>query len=221
RVQSRSACASHRVFAFRGPERQDQSHQRRSRFRISQRRQADFRQGVAECADRYVVRRQGRGRARPVSAQTVTFAFVFPTTQTSLEVKWSHAMNVNVTIGGGKSNLENLNPEVGQRYKESDNEFGLASMDHFALPTKNIVLMEHFIREVLGGKPYYYAGFDKTDQDMGRAKHIFIRVGNVLMQCAEPKNGDMIIRKDDPNTAPHYAFTVSATDLEANCMRLR
>jgi hypothetical protein len=130
-------------------------------------------------------------------------------------------MNIDVIIGGGKSSLENLNPEVGQRYKESDNEFGLASIDHFALPTKNIVLMEHFIREVLGGKPYYYAGFDKTDQDMGRAKHIFIRVGNVLMQCAEPKNGEMIIRKDDPNTAPHYAFTVSAKDLEANCTRLR
>jgi hypothetical protein len=70
-------------------------------------------------------------------------------------------MNINVIIGGGKSSLENLNPEVGQRYKESDNEFGLASIDHFALPTKNIVLMEHFIREVLGGKPYYYAGFDR------------------------------------------------------------
>src|SRR3981189_1183055 len=139
----------------------------------------------------------------------------------SVEVSWSHAMNINVIIGGGKSSLENLNPEVGQRYKESDNEFGLASIDHFALPTKNIVLMEHFIREVLGGKPYYYAGFDKTDQDMGRAKHIFIRVGNVRMQLPEQKNGEMIIRKDDPNTAPHYAFTVSAKDLEANCTRLR
>ena len=99
--------------------------------------------------------------------------------------------------------LQNRTSPEGHRFVETGNEFGLGSIDHFALPTKNIELMERFIREVLGGKPYYYAGFDETDRKMGRAKHIFIRVGNVLMQCAEPVNGEMIIRKDDPNSPPH------------------
>lgn len=117
--------------------------------------------------------------------------------------------------------LTNRNPELGARHLRDDNCFGLGSIDHFALPTKNIELMERFIREVLGGETYYYAGFDETDRSMGRAKHIFIRVGNVLMQCAEPVDGNMIIRKDDPNSPPHQAFLVSAKDLDANIARLR
>ena len=130
-------------------------------------------------------------------------------------------MNGNVSIGAAAHELENICPGEGRRYEADDNEFGLTTMDHFALPTLNIELMERFIRDVLGGKPYYYAGFDKTDRDMGRAKHIFIRVGHVLMQCAEPKNGQMIIRKEDPNGLPHFAFAVSAKDLDKNCERLR
>ncbi len=117
--------------------------------------------------------------------------------------------------------LRNLNARDGQRFADVGNEFGLGSIDHFALPTRNIELMERFIRVVLGGKPYYYAGFDEADRQMGRAKHIFIRVGNVLMQCAEPADGKMIIRKDDPNSPPHQAFLVSAADLEGNIARLR
>ena len=119
------------------------------------------------------------------------------------------------------SELHNINARDGQHFVDVSNAFGLGSIDHFALPTKNIELMERFIREVLGGKPYYYAGFDETDRKMGRAKHIFIRVGNVLMQCAEPADGKMIIRKDDPNSPPHQAFLVTAADLKANIERLR
>jgi catechol 2,3-dioxygenase-like lactoylglutathione lyase family enzyme len=93
-------------------------------------------------------------------------------------------------------------------------------MDHFALPTLDIELMERFIREVLGGVPYYYAGFDDIDRGMGRVEHIFLRVGNVLMQCAVPGDGRMIFRKDDQNVSPHYAFRVSAEALRQNIERL-
>jgi catechol 2,3-dioxygenase-like lactoylglutathione lyase family enzyme len=117
--------------------------------------------------------------------------------------------------------LQNRTSPEGHRHAETDNEFGLGRLDHFALPTRNIELMERFIREVLGGKPYYYAGFDETDRKMGRAKHIFIRVGDVLMQCAEPADGNMIIRKEDPNSPPHQAFLVTAKDLDMNVARLR
>jgi catechol 2,3-dioxygenase-like lactoylglutathione lyase family enzyme len=128
---------------------------------------------------------------------------------------------MTMNAGGATHALSNISPGEGQRSKADDNAFGLAGMDHFALPTRNIELMERFIRDVLGGEPYYYAGFDATDREMGRMKHIFIRVGRVLMQCAEPKNGEMIIRKDDPNGLPHFAFAVSAQDLDKNCARLR
>jgi catechol 2,3-dioxygenase-like lactoylglutathione lyase family enzyme len=119
------------------------------------------------------------------------------------------------------SALKNLNPRTGQRYEADDNDFGLRSMDHFAMETLDIELMERFIREVLGGKPYYYAGFDATDSKLGRSRHIFLRVGNSLLQCAEPKNGKTNVRKNDPNVSPHIAFTVSPADIDRNVMRLR
>jgi catechol 2,3-dioxygenase-like lactoylglutathione lyase family enzyme len=117
--------------------------------------------------------------------------------------------------------LENVSPEVASRYDRHDNPFELNGLDHFALPTLDIALMERFIREVLGGEPYYYAGFDETDARMGRVGHIFIRVGHVLMQCAEPANGKMIFRKDDENISPHFAFTTTPAGLDANTERLR
>jgi catechol 2,3-dioxygenase-like lactoylglutathione lyase family enzyme len=117
--------------------------------------------------------------------------------------------------------LANLNPDVGQRDAAADNAFGLRGLDHFALETMDIARMARFIHEVLGGEPYYFAGFDETDRAAGRVRHIFMRVGNVLMQCAEPKNGRSAIRKDDPNVGPHAAFRVSAADLDRNVARLK
>jgi catechol 2,3-dioxygenase-like lactoylglutathione lyase family enzyme len=117
--------------------------------------------------------------------------------------------------------LANLDAQPGCRYARTDNEFGLRGMDHVALETLDIELMARFIAEALGGKPYYYAGFDAADQAAGRVKHIFLRVGGVLLQCAEPKNGKVSLRKDDPNVSPHWAFTVSAADLDNNIARLR
>jgi catechol 2,3-dioxygenase-like lactoylglutathione lyase family enzyme len=117
--------------------------------------------------------------------------------------------------------LANLNPRVGQRHESDDNEFGLQGMDHVALETLNIDLMTRFISEVLGGQPYYFAGFDDVDHAQGRVKHIFMRVGNLLLQCAEPKNGKVSLRKDDPNVSPHWAFGVTAKDFDRNIERLR
>jgi catechol 2,3-dioxygenase-like lactoylglutathione lyase family enzyme len=117
--------------------------------------------------------------------------------------------------------LQNRTMAPGERDKSAENAFGLNGIDHFALPTRNIAVMERFVREVLGGVPYYYAGFDETDRNMGRVPHIFIRVGNVLFQCTEVPEGEMTVSKDDENIAPHVAFKVSAKDLEANFERLK
>jgi catechol 2,3-dioxygenase-like lactoylglutathione lyase family enzyme len=117
--------------------------------------------------------------------------------------------------------LKNLDAKAGQRYAATDNQFGFRGLDHFALETMNIEILERFIREVLGGKPYYYAGFDADDRSSGRVPHVFLRVGSVLMQCAQSKSGKTNVRKDDPNIGPHIGLLVSAEDLDANVARLR
>jgi hypothetical protein len=132
--------------------------------------------------------------------------------QSGFDLQWEERMGAP---------LANLSPPIGIRHAADDNAFGLRGIDHFALETLNIELMERFIREMLGGSPYYYAGFDATDRQMGRVCHIFLRVGNVLVQCAEPKNGKIHVSKDDPNISPHFAFAVSAQDLDRNVDRLR
>jgi len=111
-------------------------------------------------------------------------------------------------------------PESTGRDVETDNAFGLEGIDHVALPTRNILLMERFMREVLGGKPFYYAGFDETDRQMGRRPHIFARVGTVLFQFTEEAKA-WLNPKDDPHISPHTAFRVSAVDLDRNTDRLR
>jgi hypothetical protein len=94
-------------------------------------------------------------------------------------------------------------------------------MDHFALETNDIELMAKFMHEVLGGETFYYAGFDETDRRLGRVKHIFIRIGAVLMQCAESKDGKTTLDRMNPNVSPHWAFEVSPEDLDKNIARLR
>jgi catechol 2,3-dioxygenase-like lactoylglutathione lyase family enzyme len=114
--------------------------------------------------------------------------------------------------------LKNV-PEAHQRDAAHDNAFGLQGVDHVALPTRNILLLERFMREVLGGKPYYYAGFDDTDRQMGRRPHVFARVGDTLFQFTEEPNA-ILNGKDDPHISPHTAFRVSAADLDRNTERL-
>src|SRR5437870_5657445 len=83
----------------------------------------------------------------------------------------------------------------------------LAGIEHFAMPTKNIAQLERFVREVLGGEPYCYAGYDDVDRKMGRKPHIFIRVGEILFQCTE-EGGPMHPSKDDMSVSPHWAFSI-------------
>lgn len=83
----------------------------------------------------------------------------------------------------------------------------LTGIEHFAMPTKSMTTLERFVREVLGGIPYYYAGYDDVDRTMGRKPHIFMRVGEVLFQCTE-EGGPMHPNKDDNSVSPHWAFGI-------------
>jgi hypothetical protein len=90
----------------------------------------------------------------------------------------------------------------------------LSGIEHFAMPTKNITGLERFVREILGGIPYYYAGYDEIDRKMGRKPHIFMRVGKILFQCTE-ESGPMHPRKGDSSVSPHWAFGIMSGQLDS------
>lgn len=116
--------------------------------------------------------------------------------------------------------LSNVNPRQGAREAKSDNAFDLWGLDHFALPAKDMELMERFVREFLGGEPYYYAGFDDVDRQMGRKPHIFVRIGHSLLQCTQ-ETGPATPQADDNNISPHWGFRTSIAGLESNIERLK
>ena len=123
-------------------------------------------------------------------------------------------------MNGNSEPISNVSPIPGTRFADSANQFGLTGCDHYAMPTHNIRLLERFIREVLGGVPYYYAGFDATDKEMGRPPHIFVRVGNVLVQCTE-EAGELNASPADQRIAPHWAFGTTPNGLDLNKERLQ
>src|SRR6266581_4605651 len=116
--------------------------------------------------------------------------------------------------------LSNINPKVGGREEKIDNAFGLWGLDHFALTTNDVVLMERFVREFLGGEPYYYAGFDEADRKMGRKPHLFLRIGRTLLQCTE-ETGPSTPQPNDNNISPHWGFRTTIDGLDMNVARLK
>ena len=116
--------------------------------------------------------------------------------------------------------LKNKSPKIGGRDDRIDNAFDLWGMDHFALPVKDVARMELFVREVLGGEGYYYAGFDESDRKMGRKPHLFMRIGNTLLQCTE-ESGPSYPKQDDNDISPHWAFGTTSAGLDKNVAWLR
>lgn len=119
------------------------------------------------------------------------------------------------------STLQNHDAAPGTRFARTDNRFGLTGVDHVALPALDMDRMFKFLQEVLGGEVYYVAGYDETDEELGRSKHIFMRVGTTLVQFASPQDGVQKVGKDDFNSWPHWAFGVTAEGLRDNVARLR
>jgi len=117
--------------------------------------------------------------------------------------------------------MSNVHVDGSKRFDRDDNEFGLQTLDHFAMPTLDVDRMVRFMVEVLGGEIWAAHGYDERDRELGRHKHVFVRIGNVLMQVAVPNDGKLKIGKDDPNFWPHWAFLVSAEDMDRNIERLR
>lgn len=117
--------------------------------------------------------------------------------------------------------LQNVDAVPGTRFLNTANKFGFTGVDHVALPALDMDRMAAFLTEVLGGDVYYVAGYNDADAQLGRSKHVFMRIGETLVQFASPQDGVQKIGKDDFNSWPHWAFGVAAEGLRDNVDRLR
>jgi hypothetical protein len=124
-------------------------------------------------------------------------------------------------VTSSKFTRENMDGKAGTRDHGSENRFGLQACDHFALPTNDMDGLFQFLVEVLGGEPWLVAGYSEEDRAINRPKHAFLRVGDVLLQFAEPADGKVKVGRDDLNAWPHWAFRVTADGLLANVDRIR
>lgn len=122
--------------------------------------------------------------------------------------------------GSTAHQLTNINPRQGGRGEKTDNAFGLGGIDHVAMSVKDLELMERFLREFMGGEPYYYAGFDDIDRGMKRKRHLFVRIGHTLVQITE-ETGPATPQLDDNNIAPHWGFGTTVAGLDTNMERLK
>lgn len=116
--------------------------------------------------------------------------------------------------------LANISTRSGARDEKTDNAFALGGIDHIAMCVTDLELMESFLREFMGGVPYYYAGFDETDRQLGRKRHLFVRIGHTLAQITEEK-GPGTPQFDDNNIAPHWGFKTTVAGLDLNMERLK
>lgn len=115
----------------------------------------------------------------------------------------------------------NLEAGPGSRHARRDNRYGLQGIDRCSLPTLDVDGLCRFVAEVLGGELYAASGCDEADRALGLPRQVVMRVGRVLLQLAEPADGRLVCGRVDANAWPHWAFAVSAADLERNVERLR
>lgn len=117
--------------------------------------------------------------------------------------------------------MTNVNPAEGTRSRVPANPFGLTGMDHVALPARDPGRAARFYEEVLGGAIYYATGYSEQDRELGRVPHIFVHVGDVLVQLAYPSDSRSFPDPNNPSLWPHWAFGASPEVLDAMCERLR
>jgi catechol 2,3-dioxygenase-like lactoylglutathione lyase family enzyme len=112
--------------------------------------------------------------------------------------------------------MENVNPPPGSRQRRPPNRFGLTGMDHAALPVHDVGRAVRFYEEALGAEVYYATGFGAA----GRTPHVFMHVGDVLLQVGYPNDGKTFASRSESHW-PHLAFGASAEVLDGMVDHLR
>src|SRR3546814_15891551 len=84
------------------------------------------------------------------------------------------------------------------RVAAPENKVGISGCDHVGLPARDPEAAGRFIEQILGGVEFVKAGYSVRDIELGRPKHIFYHVGNLVVEVAAQKQ---------PETGPHVAPT--------------
>lgn len=94
------------------------------------------------------------------------------------------------------------------------NPVGILGVDHVGLPTRDPLKAGRFVEEILGGREFIKAGYTKEDIELGRPKHIFYQIGNLVLEVAEQKDDESGYPDlQTINDQPHFAFGTTAAGL--------
>jgi hypothetical protein len=93
------------------------------------------------------------------------------------------------------------------------NKVGIGGVDHVGVPSRDPLLAGAFVEQILGGHEFIKAGYSEEDIRLGRPRHIFYQVGNILLEVAEQSDDKGYPDADTPNDQPHFAFVTSSEGL--------
>src|SRR3546814_8484966 len=71
------------------------------------------------------------------------------------------------------------------RVAAPENKVGISGCDHVGLPARDPEAAGRFIEQILGGVEFIKAGYSVRDIELGRPKHIFYHVGDLVIEVAE------------------------------------
>jgi catechol 2,3-dioxygenase-like lactoylglutathione lyase family enzyme len=101
-----------------------------------------------------------------------------------------------------------------ERTSPHENPVGILGVDHVGLPTRDPEAAGRFVEEILGGREFIKAGYTDEDIRLGRPKHIFYRVGSLVLEVAEQNEEQSgYPALDTINDQPHFALGTTAAGL--------
>ena len=94
-----------------------------------------------------------------------------------------------------------------RRPQSAENVLGLSGVDHVGLPTKDPIEAGKFVEQVLGGVEMIKLGYSEEDIRLGRPRHIFYRIGSLVLEVAEQNDAATgYTDQGTLNDQPHWAF---------------
>lgn len=93
------------------------------------------------------------------------------------------------------------------------NPVGLRGCDHVGVPSRDPEHAGKFVEVVLGGAEIKKLGYTDEDISLGRPKHIFYHIGELVYEVAEQREEDGYPEVARVNDQPHFAFGTTAEGL--------
>lgn len=102
---------------------------------------------------------------------------------------------------------------LSHREEPGVNNHGIAGVDHVGVPARDPILAGAFVEQILGGVEFIKAGYSDEDIQLGRPKHIFYRIGNLVYEVAQQNDESGYCTVRTKNDQPHFAFGTTAEGL--------